>query len=84
MADATKMDEVSVKFQMAIDPPLFSENYIALFFFNVILKKPCLEAQNLQHNFFSIKHDLARSCFQLWPKIGDEGDKISRKKLARR
>ena len=29
---------------------------------------------------FSIKHDLARSCFQLWPKIGDEGDKISRKK----
>ena len=33
---------------------------------------------------FSIKHDLTRSCFQLWPKIGDEGDKISRKKLARR
>ena len=29
---------------------------------------------------FSIKHDLARSCFQLWPKIGDEGDKISREK----
>ena len=29
---------------------------------------------------FSIKHDLAISCFQLWPKIGDEGDKISRKK----
>ena len=29
---------------------------------------------------FSIKHDLARSCFQLWPKIGDQGDKISRKK----
>ena len=28
----------------------------------------------------SIKHDLARSGFQLWPKIGDEGDKISRKK----
>ena len=28
---------------------------------------------------FSIKHDLARSCFQLWPKMGDEGDKISRK-----
>ena len=32
----------------------------------------------------SIKHDLARSCFQLWPKIGDEGEKISRKKVARR
>ena len=29
---------------------------------------------------FSIKHDLARLCFQLWPKIGEEGDKISRKK----
>ena len=25
---------------------------------------------------FSIKHDLARSCFQFWLKIGDEGDKI--------
>ena len=24
---------------------------------------------------FSIKHDLARSCFQLWPTIGDEGEK---------
>jgi len=22
---------------------------------------------------FSIKHDLARSCFQFWPIIGDEG-----------
>ena len=21
---------------------------------------------------FSLKHDLARSCFQLWPKIGNE------------
>ena len=29
---------------------------------------------------FSIKHDLARSCFQFWLKIGDEGDKISREK----
>ena len=28
----------------------------------------------------SINHDLARSCFQLWSKISDEGDKISRKK----
>ena len=29
---------------------------------------------------FSIKHDMAKSCFQFWPKIGDEGDKISRRK----
>ena len=29
---------------------------------------------------FSIKYYLARSCFQYWPKIGDEGDKIPRKK----
>ena len=29
---------------------------------------------------YSIKHYLARSCFQLWPKIGDEGDKILRGK----
>ena len=27
-----------------------------------------------------MKHDLERSCFQLWPKIGDEGDKISRRR----
>ena len=27
----------------------------------------------------SIKHDLAKSFFQLWPQIGAEGDKISRK-----
>ena len=33
--------------------------------------------------YFSIKHDLARSCFQFWLKIGDKGDKISRKKLVR-
>ena len=26
-------------------------------------------------NNSSIKHDLARSCFQFRPKIGDEGDK---------
>ena len=29
--------------------------------------------------FFSIKHDLASSCFKFWLKIGDEGDKISKK-----
>ena len=28
---------------------------------------------------FSIKPDLARSCFQFWLKIGDEGDKILKK-----
>ena len=30
-----------------------------------------------------MKHDLTRSCFQLWPIIGDEGDKISRKKIGK-
>ena len=34
----------------------------------------------ITNQIFSIKRDLARSCFQFWPKIGDEGDKISRKK----
>ena len=34
----------------------------------------------LDGHHHSIKHDLARSCFQFWPKIGDEGDKISRRK----
>ena len=33
----------------------------------------CLANEN-----FSIKHDLARSCFQLWPKISDEGDKTEK------
>ena len=28
---------------------------------------------------FSIKHDLARSCFKFWLKIGDKGNKISKK-----
>ena len=39
-------------------------------------------AQHLCTHFqiSSIKHDLARSCFQFWPKIGNEGDKISREK----
>ena len=32
------------------------------------------------NRIISIKHDLARSCFKFWLKIGDEGDKISRKK----
>ena len=31
-------------------------------------------------DIFSIKHDLARSCFQFWPTIGDEGNKILREK----
>ena len=29
---------------------------------------------------FIKKHDPARSCFQLWPKMGEEGDKILKKK----
>ena len=27
---------------------------------------------------FIIKHDLVKSCSQLWPIIGNEGDKISK------
>ena len=34
-------------------------------------------------NYSSIKHNLARSCFQFWPKICDEGDKIWRKKTGK-
>ena len=33
--DATKTDEFSGKFQMAFDPPSFSENYIPIFSENV-------------------------------------------------
>ena len=45
-----------------------------------MLSTPILTSSLRFTVLFSIKHDLARSCFQLWPKIGDEGDKISRKK----
>ena len=50
--------------------------FVAIYalFLEILWHKKCL---------FSIKHDLARSCFKFWLKIGDEGDKISRKKLAR-
>ena len=34
----------------------------------------------MQNENISIKHDLARSCFQFWLKIGDEGGKILKKK----
>ena len=40
----------------------------------------CWSLTNGLEEIFSIKHDLARSCSKLWPKIGDESDKISRKK----
>ena len=46
--------------------------FSVLFHFRTLASLPCLA-------IFSIKHDLARSCFQLWPKIGDEGDKIEKK-----
>ena len=45
--------------------------------------KKCSPKRIFIQKNFSIKHDLARSCFQLWPKIGDEGDKISRKKTGK-
>ena len=40
--------------------------------------KKSFESESLKLS--SIKQDLARSCFQLSPKIGDEDDKSSRKK----
>ena len=38
-------------------------------------------ANSQRKKVISIKHDLVRSCFQFWPKIGDEGDKILREKI---
>ena len=38
----------------------------------------------LSQNNSSIKNDLARSCIKFWLQISEEGDKISKKKLARR
>ena len=37
-------------------------------------------ANSQRKKVISIKHDLVRSCFQFWPKIGEEGDKILREK----
>ena len=55
----------------------FSYRFLREFFAHIPLS-----TSNLLHTFeiFSMKHDLARSCFQLWLKIGDECDKISREK----
>ena len=50
----------------------------------LLMAMQCLGQLLMAMKYFSLKHDLARSCFQFWLKIGDEGDKISRKKLARR
>ena len=44
-----------------------------------IWKQSCDISKQENDLYTSIKHDLARSCFQLWPKIGSEG----RKKLLR-
>ena len=53
-----------------------------LYIGKIILENIPLSASKFASYFgiFSIKHDLARSCFQLWPKIANEGRKISRKK----
>ena len=40
-------------------------------------KKKVIRNNNLQ--IYSIKHDQTRSYFQLWPRVGDEGDNISEK-----
>ena len=34
-----------------------------------------LDTELRESGIFSIKHDLARSCFQFWLKIGDKGEK---------
>ena len=44
--DVIKTDEFLEKFQTALTPP----PHIA-FFFNIMLKKPCLKVQNLEHKF---------------------------------
>jgi len=51
--DATKTDEFSVKFETAFapDPPHF-QKIILQFFRKIMLKKPCLKAQNLHQKFW--------------------------------
>ena len=62
---ATRMTKVRAKFGEALaERFFFEEGYIS--------KK--------EEVLSSIKHDLARSCFQFWLKIGDEWDKILREK----
>ena len=47
---------------------------------SVTFSFPSLTDPSPSKKVFSIKHDLARSCFQFWLKIGDEGGKILKKK----
>ena len=54
--------------------------WVKFFWGENVLGKNFLSEIVLSENFFSIKHDLARSCFQFWIKVGVEGDKISREK----
>ena len=45
-----KMDELSEKFQTALDPdPSFSETYDAFFFSRTPPLKPCIKVRNLQY-----------------------------------
>ena len=81
-----KSDQFSEKFQKG-GRRSFSIQYTLLAFIICLLHWKLLVYVPLSASKFasylgnySIKHDLARSCFQLWPKISDEGDKISRKK----
>ena len=37
---------------------------------------------NIYYHFYC-KHDLARSCFPLWPIIGDEGDRVTGEVIAK-
>ena len=83
-----KSDQFSEKFQKG-GRRSFSIQYTLLAFIICLLHWKLLVYVPLSASKFasylgnySIKHDLARSCFQLWPKICDEGDKISRKKTS--
>ena len=54
VGDATKTDEFSEKSLTAFD--LFEKSFY--FFFNFMLKKPCLKVQNLQNKFLDWKWPL--------------------------
>ena len=76
---ATKTDEFPENnLDGLTPPPSFSEIYVTKFFWKTSEKSPIQRSKICNIILFSIKHDLARSSFQLWPKIGDKGDKISR------
>ena len=70
-ADAVpKTDEFSETFQTAFDPSSHFRKIMLQFFHNIMLRKPCLKVQNLQHKL-DRKHSPYLEVFLKFIRFGD-------------